>query len=174
MPLTEPGLEPFYRLVCQNCGKRASTAKAARLIGGHTVHSAFKLRKTGGFLRAALDAEQHSAHWTWLYTRDIIVIDELSMLTAGSLHAVNEALNYVTSLNASTSSRPQFGCKSVVAVRALPARTAHVRARSRRMACPWPQVGDLFQLPAVEKYRMRDQVLLHAYPVACVPPLRAH
>ena len=46
-------------------GKRvivtAASAKAARLIGGHTVHAAFKLRSSGGFLRAQLGTEHHSS-----------------------------------------------------------------------------------------------------------------
>ena len=114
----------------------ASTAKAARLLGGHTVHRAFKLRANGacGFLAAELDGTQHTPHWAWLYTRDIIVIDEISMLTAGALHGVNHALNHVMSLNASTSSRDLFGGKSMLVI------------------------GDLFQLPAVDRFRHCDQV----------------
>ena len=122
-------------------GKRvlvcASTAKAARLIGGHTVHSAFKLTRTGSFTTSRIDAEKHSPHWAWLYTRDIIVVDEISMLTAGALHGVNQALNHVMSLAASSTSTTQhFGQKSVLAV------------------------GDLFQLPAVERYQFSDQIYM--------------
>lgn len=122
-------------------GKRvlvcASTAKAARLIGGHTVHSAFKLTRTGSFTTSRIDAEKHSPHWAWLYTRDIIVVDEVSMLTAGALHGVNQALNHVMSLAASSTSTTQhFGQKSVLAV------------------------GDLFQLPAVERYQFSDQIYM--------------
>jgi hypothetical protein len=101
-------------------GKRvlvcASTAKAARLIGGHTVHHAFKLGNKGGFVSSRLDAEKHSPHWAWLYSRDIIVIDEISMLSASALHGVNHALSHVMSLAASATSRDHFGLKSVLAV----------------------------------------------------------
>jgi ATP-dependent exoDNAse (exonuclease V) alpha subunit len=120
----------------------ASSAKAARLLGGYTVHSAFKLRTTdGGFVEANLNHEQQGRHWAWLRSRDIIVIDEISMLTAGALHGVNEALNYVMKtdlpLHRATSAATNFGGKSIIAV------------------------GDLFQLPAVEKSpKMRNQVYL--------------
>ena len=112
----------------------ASTAKAARLIGGHTVHHAFKLNTRGGFVTSRLEAEKHSPHWAWLYSRDIIVMDEVSMLSASALHGVNHALNHVMSLASSTTSRDHFGLKSLLAV------------------------GDLFQLPAVEKYKFSDQI----------------
>jgi hypothetical protein len=101
-------------------GKRvlvcASTAKAARLIGGHTVHHAFKLGNKGGFVTSRVDGEKHSPHWAWLYSRDIVVIDEISMLSASALHGVNHALNHVMSLAASATSREHFGLKSVLAV----------------------------------------------------------
>ena len=122
-------------------GKRvlvcASTAKAARLIRGHTVHHAFKLStRNGGFITSRLDGEKHSPHWAWLYSRDIIVIDEISMLSASTLHGVNHALNHVMSLTASATSHDHFGLKSVLAV------------------------GDLFQLPAVEKFKFHDQIYM--------------
>ena len=50
----------------------AASAKAARLIGGHTVHSAFKLRLKGGFYETQLDGgKKHTKHWAWLFTRDV-------------------------------------------------------------------------------------------------------
>ena len=64
----------------------------------------------------------------------VIVIDEVSMLTAGALHGVNHALNHVMSFTTSAESTRHFGSKSVLAV------------------------GDLFQLPAVEKHRFKEQV----------------
>ena len=64
----------------------------------------------------------------------VIVIDEVSMLTAGALHGVNHALNHVMSFTTSAESKRHFGSKSVLAV------------------------GDLFQLPAVEKHRFKEQV----------------
>ena len=57
------------------------------------------------------------------------------MLTAGALHSVNHVLNHVMSHTASTESRFLFGQKSVLSV------------------------GDLFQLPAVERSRFNEQVL---------------
>ena len=154
----------------------AASAKAARLIGGHTVHSAFKLRLKGGFYETQLDGgKKHTKHWAWLFTRDVrrrrpsrsptvppnppsrattsmpppdlpplaqvIVIDEVSMLTAGALHGVNHALNHVMSLTTSAESTRHFGSKSVLAV------------------------GDLFQLPAVEKHRFKEQV--RGYQLVC-------
>lgn len=142
----------------------AASAKAARLINGHTVHSAFKLQAKGGFLETQLDGgKKHTKHWAWLYTRDVhapflpfqaamlihcacfaqvIIIDEVSMLTAGTMHGVNHALNHVMSLTASAESSYLFGHKSMIAV------------------------GDLFQLPAVEKHRFREQApaasMMHA------------
>lgn len=58
------------------------------------------------------------------------------MLSAGCLHGVNDALNCVNSLNASTSTQQHFGGKVVVVS------------------------GDLYQLPAVEAFRRSDQVFL--------------
>ena len=52
------------------------------------------------FTCCALDGEKHSPHWAWLYSRDIVVIDEISMLSASALHGVNHALNHVMSLSA--------------------------------------------------------------------------
>ncbi len=55
--------------------------------------------------------------------------------SAGGQHRdLNEALNYITSANASAATNSHFGGKSVLVV------------------------GDLFQLPAVEKFRFRDQI----------------
>jgi hypothetical protein len=138
------GKSLLIRLLVQHWrskGKRvlvcAASAKAARLIGGHTVHSAFKLRLNGGFYETQLDGtEKHTKQWAWLFTRDIIIIDEISMLTAGALHGVNHALNHVMSLSMSKESNVTFGEKSILAV------------------------GDLFQLPAVERFRFKEQAPL--------------
>ena len=66
---------------------------------------------------------------------DVIVIDEISMLTTSALHGVNQALNYVMTSGARAPSRDMlFGKKSVVAV------------------------GDLYQLPSVEKGAREQQV----------------
>ena len=48
---------------------------------------------------------------------DVIVIDEISMLTTSALHGVNQALNYVMTSGTGAPSRDMlFGKKSVVAV----------------------------------------------------------
>ena len=52
------------------------------------------------FICRALEGEKHSPHWAWLYSRDIVVIDEISMLSASALRGVNHALNHVMSLSA--------------------------------------------------------------------------
>ena len=137
------GKSLLIRLLVQHwraSGKRvlicASSAKAARLIGGHTVHSAFNLHQYGGFYETQLNgSRKHCEQWAWLYTRDIIIIDEISMLTSGLLHGVNHALNNVMSLSMSHVSNVSFGGKSILAV------------------------GDLFQLPAVERFRFNEQAI---------------
>ena len=66
---------------------------------------------------------------------DVIVIDEISMLAKSALPGVNQALNYVMTSGAGAPSRDMlFGNKSVVAV------------------------GDLYQLPSVEKGAREQQV----------------
>ena len=43
------------------------------------VHSAFNLRLSGGFYESQLNGtKKQSEQWAWLYTRDIIIIDEIS------------------------------------------------------------------------------------------------
>ena len=145
------GKSLLIRLLVQHwraSGKRvlvcAASAKAARLIGGHTVHSAFNLRLNGGFYETHINGSQkHSEQWAWLYTRDIIVIDEISMLTAGALHGVNHALNHIMSLSISHESNISFGGKSILTV------------------------GDLFQLPAVERFRFNEQACYKSSPHVC-------
>ena len=110
-----------------------SSAKAARLVGGHTVHSACLLDSSGGFDVARLDGTQGSDRFIWLATADIIIIDEISMLTTSALNGVNFALNYIMS-RATGRRTTLFGSKSVIAV------------------------GDLYQLPAVEKGGREQQV----------------
>ena len=57
----------------------ASSAKAARLIGGHTVHSACLLSTHGTFEHARLEGCQASDRFVWLATADIVIIDEISV-----------------------------------------------------------------------------------------------
>ena len=55
----------------------ASSAKAAQLIGGTTVHESFGLHGRDGFQQSSLDMQQHTVKWALLYTSDIIIIDEV-------------------------------------------------------------------------------------------------
>ena len=57
----------------------ASSAKAARLIGGHTVHSACLLNTHGTFEHARLEGCQASDRFVWLATADVVIIDEISV-----------------------------------------------------------------------------------------------
>lgn len=94
----------------------AASAKAARLIGGFTVHSAFWLQMHGRFCAAQTVAKKNTDHYIWLLTADIILIDEISMLTAGALSGVDHALAFVRS-SATSIISPRgepFGGKSVV------------------------------------------------------------
>ena len=114
----------------------ASSAKAARLIDGHTVHSACGLDPTTGrFEQSRIEGSQGQDRFVWLAKADIVVIDEISMLTTSALHGVNSALNYVMTTGVGACRRDMtFGEKSVVAV------------------------GDLYQLPAVERGGREQQV----------------
>ena len=113
----------------------ASSAKAARLIGGHTVHSACALDAYGRFEQSRIEGTQGEDRFVWLTKADIIVIDEISMLTTSALHGVNQCFNYVMVTGAGVVRRDMlFGLKSVIAV------------------------GDLFQLPSVEKGGREQQV----------------
>ena len=115
----------------------AASGKAANLINGFTVHSAFGLRDDGGCTTSRLlNAAQGTAHFRFLATADIVVIDEISMLPASVLDVVSEVLNVV--VRQATGQRLEngvaFGLKSLIGV------------------------GDLFQLPAIERLRFEDQV----------------
>ena len=57
----------------------ASSAKAAQLIGGMTVHAAFQLVDSGGFTTSNVNLNQHTEAWSLLYTTDVIVIDEVGV-----------------------------------------------------------------------------------------------
>lgn len=118
----------------------ASSAAAAELIGGITVHSAFKLdHRNGSFLRSRLCEEAYSDHFMTIFKCDIIVIDEISMLTAGALEGVQKATSFVKSMGTSTyQTQRSFGACSVVAV------------------------GDLYQLPAVQSCYREEQVYMAA------------
>ena len=83
------------------------------------MHSTFWLRQHGRFCMAETLAKKNTDHFLWLLTADIIIIDEISMLTAGALAAVDQALTFVMS-NCTTiisaSSGIRFGGKSVCTV----------------------------------------------------------
>ena len=112
----------------------ASSGKAARLIGGHTVHTAFKLHPSGLFLRQGLEGEQGTRHFNYLATIDIVIIDEISMLSADCFTGINTALNYVVSRATTQRGLMAYGRKSILAV------------------------GDLYQLPAIERAQFEDQI----------------
>ena len=135
------GKSTLIRLITQSLRSRgfrvllcASSGKAARLIGGHTVHSAFKLHQNGLFMNAQLEGQQGTRHFNYLATVDVIIIDEISMLTASALHGVHQALNYVVTRGTTQRGHMVFGRKSVLSI------------------------GDLYQLPAVERAQYREQV----------------
>jgi hypothetical protein len=114
----------------------ASSAQAAKLLNGVTVHSAFKLNPFSGyFMQSTMADRAYSSHFMWLFKCDIIVIDEIGMLTSSSLSGMNEATTFVKSMGAShfMSSLPFGGC-SVIGV------------------------GDLYQLPAVMSTHHEQQV----------------
>ena len=81
-------------------------------------------------------AKQHTDHFLWLLSADIVIIDAISMLTATALSGVDAALSFVaTNAEATSGAISSFGGKTLIAV------------------------GDLYQLPAVEEYRKSgDQV----------------
>jgi hypothetical protein len=81
-----------------------------------------------------MEGKINDKHFQGLLTADIIIIDEVSMLTATALSGINSGLNYVASRGISTVELDgiEFGGKSIVCV------------------------GDLYQLPAVQKYRVEE------------------
>ena len=110
-------------------------------------------------LRILTSRHARAQRFQWLRSADIIVIDEvricvlssynsshasfansrtnvhtqISMLTATALSGINHALNYVTSNGNTTELQHSFGSKSIIAV------------------------GDLYQLPCVQKSRRFTQ-----------------
>jgi hypothetical protein len=81
------------------------------------VHSTFWLRQHGRFCASETLAKKGSDHFLWLLTADIIIIDEISMLTAGALAAVDQALTFVMSNGSSViSASIRFGGKSLCTV----------------------------------------------------------
>ena len=158
----------------------ASSGKAARLIGGHTVHTAFKLHSTGFFLRQGLEGAQGTRQFNYLATVDIVIIDEISMLSAECFNGINTALNYVVTRATAMRGLMSFGNKSIFAVgdvRSLdppsaapaPARVTRAPppAKCNRIASDAPSLNSrrrahwhwqLYQLPAVERALFEDQV----------------
>jgi len=55
----------FNVIVC------AASAKAATLVNGQTVHSAFKLNKDGKFLISSLEGKQYTPHYLWLASAEV-------------------------------------------------------------------------------------------------------
>ena len=127
----------------------ASSGKAARLIGGHTVHTAFKLHSTGFFLRQGLEGAQGTRQFNYLATVDIVIIDEISMLSAECFNGINTALNYVVTRATAMRGLMSFGNKSIFAVgdvRSLDplphsARSSPPDLRSAHVSPPDPHCG---------------------------------
>jgi hypothetical protein len=95
----------------------APTGVAAQHIGGRTIHSALRITSAGSFFKTAVFNDNSLRKQ--LFELDVIIIDEVSMVSA-------ELFNYVSSLLAEVCSNGiAFGGKSVIVV------------------------GDLFQLPPV-------------------------
>ena len=77
-------LTAYWRSQGLNVLLTAASGKAARLIGGHTVHHAFKLSEHTGAQQQSVLAGMHgSRHFHDLACADIIVIDEISSMRQG-------------------------------------------------------------------------------------------
>ena len=98
------------------------------------MHSAFKLHdENGTFLRGQLEGLQGTRHFRDLAIVDIVIIDEVSMLQADALRGIDQALNYVLTRGTTQRGLMAFGRKSMLVV------------------------GDLHQLPSIEKYGFTSQ-----------------
>jgi hypothetical protein len=124
-------LVEYLRPQGYNVAITAPSAKAARLIGGVTAHSAFKLG-TNGFYKGGV--HKLDEHWHWLYSADVIIIDEISMLTSSALDGISCCLSDV--MTGTRHGGFAYGGKTIILV------------------------GDLFQLPAIENSHKEDQVWL--------------
>ena len=69
----------------------------------------------------------HSKHFAWLFGVDMVVIDEISMLTATALAGVASAFNFVASRGAST---PRARAPSGPSV-------ASLRSALEHLECSW-------------------------------------
>ena len=119
------------RISCANELCEAEKAYMDRSLSGAVTQAL-----SGIATVARLAAKQHTDHFLWLFSADIVIIDEISMLTATALSGVDAALSFVaTNAEATSGAISSFGGKTLIAV------------------------GDLYQLPAVEEYRKSgDQV----------------
>jgi len=130
-----------------------------------------KLSTSGAFNVASL--EPHSEHWQWIAFADVILIDEIGMLTSRALSGVDECTTYVATCGGARVSRGDFGGKSVIGIgdlHQLPAAATGVRstrsgrARDDLVARNAPSVGRAVQHAAASLGR-------HA--LAALPLLRA-
>lgn len=106
----------------------ASTGIAARLIGGLTVHSTFRIYDDGnGLTRCGLDVSPPVGRALSLC--DLIIIDEVTMIPKAVFDAVNSGLRRVAAQINSPTCELSFGGKHVLLFGELAQVPAVVRAR---------------------------------------------
>lgn len=126
----------------------AASAKVARLIGGHTVHSMFLARPARALLHGTDYGKRHSEHFLWLLTTDIIIINEFSMVTAGAVAGIDEALTFVMSNSITcVASHPASALAaspslpSETSTSSRPSRASAKMTRCTRRVCGAPSVS---------------------------------
>ena len=112
-------LQNFFLLNFMNVTNLATTAAAAKLINGCTIHSSFHI------VNLKSNIQYQSSKWHILDSTDIFLIDEISMLSGEILNLINEVLNVIFSHKTKSMENILFGGKSIILI------------------------GDLLQLPAV-------------------------
>jgi hypothetical protein len=119
-------LQIIYEILTLNCltvRKLATTGNAAKLIEGETVHSFFSINTEN---KCTLPYK--SPKWHAIRSSDVIIIDEISMMSHELLTNINDVLNAIDTHNAVQNEKVKFG--SIILV------------------------GDLLQLPAVSTIRL--------------------
>ena len=121
-------LQIIYEILTLNCltvRKLATTGNAAKLIEGEIVHSFFSINTEN---KCTLPYK--SPKWHAIRSSDVIIIDEISMMSHELLTNINDVLNAIDTHNAVQNEKVKFGSKSIILV------------------------GDLLQLPAVSSTRL--------------------